>query len=399
MSRIYVDFGGVKQISNNCRAISTAVEEIKSDFENTVRQLDWDIRFEADINNTANQLARKLDGYRSALNSYQSFVDNAYEQYADLNEYESGDLDNGLKFIGVSVNPNMFITTGPSLLWMFKPIEELFKDIQGEEDLLSGIKDYLTGADKFGGNDEAGLMGDLIDYFQNLAGFFLGDKKGWTGAGGLCDLATGSVKLWTGMYDYFQNMYDGLTTGFFGETAQRNVKILGLSSGFVGLIGSLLTATDSIGKKEWQSVVADYLEGGKDVVSIIGSAYELKHIKDVTSMAGPWNPAKIYSAIGEAGVNVLQQGFKSHERYYADGKWDLGDTGATGIDISIAGLYGLTHSLTFGLDDKIFGWVDEISGGDKHPEMSYVEKAAEGYKILGEKIGDSIASWWNNLTK
>ena len=96
---------------------------------------------------------------------------------------------------------------------------------------------------------------------------------------------------------------------------------------------------------------------------------------------------------------MLQQGFKSHERYYADGKWDLGDTGATGIDISIAGLYGLTHSLTFGLDDKIFGWVDEISGGDKHPEMSYVEKAAEGYKILGEKIGDSIASWWNNLTK
>ena len=130
---------------------------------------------------------------------------------------ESGDLDNGLKFIGVSVNPNMFITTGPSLLWMFKPIEELFKDIQGEEDLLSRIKDYLTGADKFGGNDEAGLMGDLIDYFQNLAGFFLGDKKGWTGAGDLCDLATGSVKLWTGMYDYFQNMYDGLTTGFFGR--------------------------------------------------------------------------------------------------------------------------------------------------------------------------------------
>ena len=56
--------------------------------------------------------------------------------------------------------------------------------------------------------------------------------------------------------------------------------------------------------------------------------------------------------------------FRSHEKYYADGQWDIGDTGATGIDVSMTGLYGLSHNLTLGADDWIFGLVDKLSGGN-----------------------------------
>lgn len=46
----------------------------------------------------------------------------------------------------------------------------------------------------------------------------------------------------------------------------------------------------------------------------------------------------------------------------------------------------------------MFGWVDKAAGGDGNPEMSYYEMAAEGYKILGEKVGHAIGKWWISLT-
>ena len=64
----------------------------------------------------------------------------------------------------------------------------------------------------------------------------------------------------------------------------------------------------------------------------------------------------------------------------------------------MAGLYGLSHSLTLGLDDVIFGAIDRATGGNGTSDMSYFEKAAEGYKILAKNIGTSIGNWWVNLT-
>ena len=174
-------------------------------------------------------------------------------------------------------------------------------------------------------------------------------------------------------------MYKGLKTGFFGDVAQKNVKVLGLSAGFLGLTASILSASNGLDNKQWQSIVADYVDCGKDMLSVI--------------KAGPWSALNIYSAIGEAGIQSISQGFRSHEKYYADGQWDMGDTGATGIDISMAGIYGISHSLTLGFDDLIFGAIDNATGGNGTADMSYFEKAAEGYKILANKCGEAIGNW------
>lgn len=198
-------------------------------------------------------------------------------------------------------------------------------------------------------------------------------------------------------------MYKGLKTGFFGDVAQKNVKVLGLSAGFLGLTASILSASNELDNKQWQSIVADYVDCGKDMLSVIKSGYVLKHIGDVKSLseikAGPWSALNIYSAIGEAGIQSISQGFRSHEKYYADGQWDIGDTGATGIDISMAGIYGISHSLTLGFDDLIFGAIDNATGGNGTADMNYFEKAAEGYKILANKCGEAIGNWWIGLTK
>lgn len=114
--------------------------------------------------------------------------------------------------------------------------------------------------------------------------------------------------------------------------------------------------------------------------------------------AGSWNALRIYTAIVNAGVRSISQGFCSVEKYSADGQWDIGDTVATGINISMAGIYGISHSLTFGLDDLIFGVIDSATGGNGTTDMSYFEKAAEGYKILANKCGEAIGNWWIGLT-
>ena len=203
------------------------------------------------------------------------------------------------------------------------------------------------------------------------------------------------------MYDYFRNMYDGVKSGFFGDIAQKNVKILGLSSGFLGLTASVLSASQGLNEKQWKSVVADYVDCGKDVLSVISSAYSLKHIGDVKSLTeikvGPWNALNIYSATGESIIQSISQGFRSVEKYNSDGQWNLGDTGATGIDISIAGIYGISHKLTWGLDDLVFSAIDSATGGNGKTDMNYFEKSAEGYKILANKCGETIGNWWLSL--
>lgn len=88
MPRIYVNFSGLDQIGSRCKSIATKVDGIQSDLQRTIRQLDWDVRYESNINSTANQIARKLEQYSSALESYQRFVDDAKNEYIKLDEYK-----------------------------------------------------------------------------------------------------------------------------------------------------------------------------------------------------------------------------------------------------------------------------------------------------------------------
>ena len=400
MPRIYVEFSGLDQIGSRCKTVASRVDTIQSNFQRTVRQLDWDIRFESNINSTATQIAKTLEQYSKTLENYQRFIEDTHNEYVKLDEYKKTNLIDYIYPLKLETLPEPYIC-GPGNPFANRKL--IVFDTDEEKDILSTVKTLLRGTDKWGDVDEAGVLEDVISYFESFTTFFSGDKKGLTGASDWCDLADSSIGVWTGLYDYFCDMYKGLKTGFFGDVAQKNVKVLGLSAGFLGLTASILSASNGLDNKQWQSIVADYVDCGKDMLLVIKSGYALKHIGDVKSLseikAGPWSALNIYSAIGEAGIQSISQGFRSHEKYYADGQWDMGDTGATGIDISMAGIYGISHSLTLGFDDLIFGAIDNATGGNGTADMSYFEKAAEGYKILANKCGEAIGNWWIGLTK
>lgn len=275
--------------------------------------------------------------------------------------------------------------------------------ISDENDLFSIIKTLLKQKETWENDKEAGVLKDMISYIESFSTFFSEDKKGYTGASNWFNLADNSIGIWKSLYDYFCNTYEEAKTGFFGKVAKKQVKVLGLSASFLGLISSVLSASDGVNAKQWQNIVADYVDSGKNILSVIKSGYELKHIGDTNSLlnikAGPWSALSVYLAIGEAGIQSISQGFRSYEKYYHDGQWNMGDTGMTGIDIATAGIYGLGHSLSFGLDDIIFGALEEALGGKGKTNLSYYQQAAEGYKYLAQKCGEKLGNWWVSLTK
>lgn len=88
MPRIYVEFSSLDQIGSRCKTVASKVEAVQLDFQRTVQQLDWDIRFESNINSTATRIARKLEQYSRALEAYQRFIENAQSEYVKLDEYK-----------------------------------------------------------------------------------------------------------------------------------------------------------------------------------------------------------------------------------------------------------------------------------------------------------------------
>ena len=109
MPRIYADLDGLAQLGDRCRSISSSVSSICSNLQSTVSRLDWDIRYESDINNTANWIADQLQAYSRSLGQYRSFLQEAQQKYSSLNSFRPGgfqlDAQDGT---GASAEPSLW---------------------------------------------------------------------------------------------------------------------------------------------------------------------------------------------------------------------------------------------------------------------------------------------------
>lgn len=93
MSRIYVDFAALEMIGYRCKNVSSKVDIIQSDFKHIIDHLDWDIRFESNIDNTASQIANKLQQYSKILEAYQCFIEEAKNEYIKLDEFKKTNIE------------------------------------------------------------------------------------------------------------------------------------------------------------------------------------------------------------------------------------------------------------------------------------------------------------------
>lgn len=352
MPRIYVEFIQLNQLRNKCKSISKEISQISADFQGTIRKLDWDVRFQNNINNTANTLAKKMETEIDALRAYERFLKDAYKEYLKLDQ-EKVDLN--------LLNIDSIISTEAA------PSNESEKDKQ----FLSIIKSTLKWADETDSDPNPGIINDGLSYIESLLQFFTGDKTGLTGAKDWFDLGDNSISLWAEFYDYLKDFYNG-AGNTFSLSNQEKVAELRVVAGTFGLISSIFGAADIIGNTEnigTAGITSEILEGGSNVVDIWGGIEKLKHVGDtatnITTRDGVYSPLSFYTTIAKGYISSIAQGFSSYEKYSADGKWDLGDTGATGIESAVSGLYSMIQSLTFGLvSDKTTGVSsEEISAG------------------------------------
>lgn len=126
MPRIYVQFSGLDQIGTGCKTVASKVDTIESEFQSTVRALDWEIRAAQDIEKTATQISRKLDQQIKALNAYQKFINEAYQEYVKLDEYGKNKTDT--PEVGTVSDKSYVI---PAILGMFSPLAGLLAITSG----------------------------------------------------------------------------------------------------------------------------------------------------------------------------------------------------------------------------------------------------------------------------
>ncbi len=96
MPRIYVEFAGLDRVGTQCKSISSKVNSVQSNLKKNIRQLDWDVRYESNIDKTASQIAQKLEQYSTALKSYQKFIEDARSNYVKLDEYKKLSLNSSV---------------------------------------------------------------------------------------------------------------------------------------------------------------------------------------------------------------------------------------------------------------------------------------------------------------
>jgi Ca2+-binding RTX toxin-like protein len=294
---------------------------------------------------------------------------------------------------------------------IFNSISNILKELSSNElvnfiDTISEATYELTKLDPI--KYPAGLIHESISYVEDLYDIFHDPKNNSVDAGDLLGLSSSSIAVFKSIYENLDTFSGATNTAIWGNAAKRNVKVLALASDILGLISSYFSASTNLTEKTARTAIADYLDAtGENLGNVLDDAYDLFVINQ--QEAGPWNAMNVYVALFEAGIGTIEQAIRSSEKYYAeDGKWDLNDTAKTLLDSSMAGLYGISHKLSAGLDDVILGWIDEITGGNKDSELNYFQKAATGYAILGNNIGAALAkfglsigraigNFWNQL--
>ncbi|MBE5037782.1 hypothetical protein INF35_08290 [Subdoligranulum sp. DSM 109015] len=242
-------------------------------------------------------------------------------------------------------------------------------------DFLKVIGKWLDSAEM---GEGFGALGDLGEYLRSLYEFFTGDMKGFGGLADWVDLTGNSVGLWTGLYQFLDEM--GAEGGLFNDAWRTGVKGAGLIGSAIGTIGAYIEMFNIDGQTTFGDMIDKAVDVGKSTADLIKSGLLLFADK------GAGLPAHVYTSIAKAGISSVGQLFESIREYSADGVWDLGDTGETLIDFSTEGLYSLCNSVSFGGLDLL---LDAITGnGGK--DVDYGDLFAQGVKDFGQDAADWI---------
>lgn len=239
-------------------------------------------------------------------------------------------------------------------------------------------------------NDAFAVSKAYISFVKSLNQLIFDRKNGITTTVNVTELAESGIKLQKELLLLNKKMDNKVKIKFFND--EKNIKALGVVSGFLGMASSYISASSDLDSKRVGEAAADYIDCLESVVDMTENVYKFKHAGEeahagvsLLKTGSIWNPLDIYCAVGVIGIKSGAQLVRSISEHAADGKWDMKDTSDTGLEVSLTGLKAFTHCLTFGVDDLIFGAMDKTNG-----KVPILEQAIMGYKIGAANLGKFI---------
>lgn len=265
-------------------------------------------------------------------------------------------------------------------------IETLMKQIS-DKDFWNALEIIGKATDVFNyWSDEefSGLISSSVKYLTKIREVVTesdGSLSTLSGQARLLELSGAALEDFASYYD-FKNAYSpGNNPQIWGESAKLNVKFMLVNAHVLNVIASFAKSQVAFEEDNLLNAIDEIREAfnglGDVAEDVLGNSY----------------PVKVAVALYKSGVNVFMQMFKSHNRYHADNKWDLGDTARLLMDVSIAGFYGITYSFSKGLDDDLI--YNKIIGNDfkDNDDLSTPEKVSAKLASICDNIGKSLGDW------
>ena len=347
MPRIYVQFSGLGQIGTGCKTVASKVDTIETEFWRTIQELDWDVRYEADINSTAKQISRKLEKQAKALKAYQKFINDAYDEYVKLDEYRDIGLEES--FLD-SKNDGTNADVGKT-----NEVKQSDGERKSLADILKEIGKLLRTGGKISSNDELGLGSSVLDFISNIIKYLSNSHS----PGDAFTDGTGAISSGLDAYNLF---YEYLIKGDYGHDIEAK-----FGEGFAGLamIGSGInfglagveSYKEYINWKNGNSSVYDFSSSAIDTagegVQFAGNTAmfynwskpgQVEILADGTVTSGMVKNTEYlkngatYLRIADAGVTLVSTAVDSYGEYASDGTVDMGEWGAIGVESSLHAL-------------------------------------------------------------
>ena len=279
--------------------------------------------------------------------------------------------------------------------------EELIQQMT-EDDIKKIVDDLGIIADAFHDLGDAkflGILNSSIKYFSALCDAF---KKPETNESEtdlsrqakLWALSGSSVEEFAKIYEFIDETGAGSNPYIWGKAAEQNVAAITLIAHLLSIKASFVKAEDEWKKEDIEEAVSAYAEAFKGFGDVVEDAFDWASAWTSANpkKKGPWHAVNFISALYKSAVDILTQSFRSHRRYYADDSWDLGDTAKFLMEISTAGIYGITHSLFKEADEAV---CDLIIGNDfkDNDDLSTPEKISAKLASFCDNVGKSLGDW------
>ena len=362
----------------NIKVNSLVIENVIADEERIIRQLN-------DIAEQSKLITARINTIKTSSFGKIKTSLHTVEKHLLLEKNKSLELKNNLSQIVALYDENeKNICNLDSSGGESKINNNPTKEKEENNPFLEILKSIFKWTDKTDEYEKGGIVSSGIEYIESLYKFFTGDLRGLTGAADWLNLGDKSIGVWKEYYDYLNSQFDG-QGGIFSFNNQMGVAGLGLLGSMFGFYSSMYGSINTINTAEnmgTAGIIGNLLGNGVELTDVGKSFYDLIHVgEDIES--GIYTPQSIYAATAKAYISSLSQGFKSYEKYSADGAWDLRDTGATGIEASVAGLGAIVSALTFGLVS------DKTTGVSAEQFSESLEKAADD---IGTQSGKYIVN-------